>query len=425
MRAAGIYCRDCLASLPRDDATSDRCPSCRSPRLLKHEEIDQLSIPHIDCDAFYASIEKRDRPAVRDKPLIVGGGKRGVVATCCYVARTYGVRSAMPMFKALAACPQAVVIAPDMAKYTRIGRQIRALMRELTPLVEPISIDEAFLDLAGTEALHHANPALVLARFAKRIEDELGLTVSIGLSYCKFLAKIASDLDKPRGFTVIGRSEAKDFLASQPISLILGIGRSAEARLGRDGFRVMGDLQRRSEADLLRLYGAEGRRLWQLSQGLDTRQVNPDHVTKSLSAETTFETDVATEKDLVPILYALCEKVAGRLKHAELAGRSVTLKLKTADFELRTRTRSGLAPTQLPGRLFAPAHDLLAAEIDGTRFRLIGIAAGDLCPAADADLGDLVDTKVQRDKAEDRAIDAIRAKYGQGAIVKGIALRKR
>jgi len=329
------------------------------------------------------------------------------------------------MFQALAACPHAIVIAPDMAKYARVGRQIRVLMRELTPLVEPISIDEAFLDLAGTQALHRASPARVLAGFARHIESELGLTVSVGLSYCKFLAKIASDLDKPRGFTVIGKAEAKDFLKPRSLSLISGVGRSASAKLAHDGFRTMGDVQQRSEADMLRLYGAEGRRLWHLSQGVDARKVEPEHSVKSVSAETTFAADLATEKDLVPILYGLCEKVALRLKHAELAGRSITLKLKTADFKLRARSRSGLQPTQLPGRLFAPAHSLLQAEIDGTRFRLIGIAATDLCPASDADQGDLVDTKIRRDKAEDKAIDAIRAKFGHAAIVKGIALRNK
>jgi DNA polymerase-4 len=265
----------------------------------------------------------------------------------------------------------------------------------------------------------------VLATFAKRIESELGLTVSVGLSYCKFLAKIASDLDKPRGFSIIGKAEAMAFLSPRPISLLSGIGRSAEAKLAHDGFRTMGDLQHRGEADLIRLYGTEGRRLWRLAQGIDLRKVEPNRVTKSISAETTFTSDLAAEEDLVPILYGLCEKVALRLKRADLAGRSITLKLKTSDFKLRARSRSGLAATQLSGRLFAAARALLKGEIDGSHFRLIGIAAGDLCPSDDADQGDLVDTGIRRDKAQDAAIDAIRAKYGQGAIVKGIALRKR
>ncbi|HEY5226831.1 MAG TPA: DNA polymerase IV [Methylovirgula sp.] len=425
MGAAKAYCRDCLAVSVTEPRAAERCAACGSPRLLRHTEIDTLTIAHIDCDAFYATIEKRDAPHLRDKPLIVGGGRRGVVSTCCYIARTYGVRSAMPMFQALAACPHAVVIAPDMAKYVRIGQKIRSLMRELTPLVEPVSIDEAFLDLAGTQALHLASPALVLAAFAKRIEDDLGLTVSVGLSYCKFLAKIASDLDKPRGFAIIGQGEAMAFLAPRPVRLLSGIGGSTEAKLAHDGFRTIGELQHRSEADLARLYGAEGRRLWQLAQGIDVRSVEPDRAVKSISAETTFAADIAAEKDLIPILYGLCEKVALRLKRADLAARSITLKLKTSDFKLRARSRSGLPATQLPGRLFAPARALLKAEIDATRFRLIGIAAGDLCPADGADQGDLIDTNIRRDKAEDKAIDAIRAKYGQAAILKGIALRKR
>ncbi|HEY1736041.1 MAG TPA: DNA polymerase IV [Methylovirgula sp.] len=425
MAAAQTHCRDCLNSFISAAKRTERCPACHSPRLLRHAEIDTLAIAHIDCDAFYAAIEKRDAPHLRDQPLIVGGGKRGVVATCCYIARTYGVRSAMPMFKALALCPQAAVIRPDMAKYVRVGRDIRALMLELTPLVEPLSIDEAFLDLSGTEALHSAEPALVLAKFAKRIEDELGLTISVGLSYCKFLAKIASDLDKPRGFTMIGRSEAKEFLAERPVTLIFGIGRNAEERLARDGFCKIGDLQKRSEADLMRLYGQEGRRLWQLADGIDTRKVEPQRKTKSISAETTFDIDIAKEEELSPILYRLCERVSARLKKADLACRGVTLKLKAADFTLRTRALSGFAPTQLPGRLFAPSAKLLKNELDGTRFRLLGVAAGDLCPADLADRGDLVDTGVERDKAEDKAIDKIRDKFGAEAIVKGITLGKR
>ena len=195
-------CRDCLAE---SGPAAKRCLACGSPRLLAHPERDLLSIAHVDCDAFYAAVEKRDDPSLADKPVIIGGRKRGVVSTACYVARTYGVRSAMPMFKALKACPHAVVIKPNMQKYVAAGRAVQKLMLELTPLVEPVSIDEAFLDLSGTERLHHGSPARTLARLAKRIEDELGITVSIGLAPNKFLAKVASDLAKPRGFSIIGR----------------------------------------------------------------------------------------------------------------------------------------------------------------------------------------------------------------------------
>ncbi|MGP0060439.1 MAG: DNA polymerase IV [Beijerinckiaceae bacterium] len=415
------FCRDCFADLPR--RPGDRCAACGSPRLLAHAELPHLAIAHLDCDAFYAAVEKRDNPALRDKPLIVGGGKRGVVATCCYVARTYGIRSAMPMFKALAACPQAVVLPPDLTKYAAVGRQIRKLMTQLTPLVEPLSIDEAFLDLSGTEALHGMSPALTLARFARQIETEIGITVSIGLSYCKFLAKIASDLDKPRGFAVIGRNEAKAFLASKPTGLIWGVGRIAQERLARDGFRLIGDLQVRKESELVRLYGQEGRRLWRLAQGQDERRVEPEHAAKSLSAETTFECDLSTAEELIPILYRLSEKVAARLKRAQLSSRAITLKLKTANFRIRTRSRTGLAATQLSGRLFASARDLLLPELDGTKFRLIGLAAGELCPAAEADHGDLVDAGVAREKAAETAIDKLRAKFGPTAVVKGITFR--
>jgi DNA polymerase IV len=415
------FCRDCFASALQPKIA--RCFACGSPRLVVHFELPQLAIAHLDCDAFYAAVEKRDDPALRDKPLIVGGGKRGVVSTCCYVARTFGVRSAMPMFKALALCPQAIVLRPNMTKYAAVGREIRKMMTALTPLVEPMSIDEAFLDLSGTELLHGMSPALTLARFAKRVETEIGITVSIGLSYCKFLAKIASDLDKPRGFQLIGRNEAKTFLAGKPVGLIWGVGKIAQDRLARDGFRLIGDLQAREENDLLRLYGQEGQRLWRLAQGQDGRRVESEHSAKSISSETTFENDLSQADDLVPILYRLSERVAGRLKHAELASRSVTLKLKTADFKIRTRSRSGLPATQLSGRLFAAARDLLLPELDGARIRLIGLAANDLCPAVEADLGDLVDSAVAREKAAETAIDSLRAKFGPSAVVKGITLR--
>lgn len=421
----GAFCRDCLATQP---APTPRCRSCGSPRILDHPEIASLSIAHVDCDAFYAAIEKRDNPALCDRPVIVGGGKRGVVATACYVARTYGVHSAMPMFQALKACPNAAVIAPDMAKYARTARQIRALMQDLTPLVEPVSIDEAFLDLAGTAALHRASPAEVLARFARKVEAEIGISVSIGLSYCKFLAKIASDLDKPRGFSIIGRAEAESFLKPRPIGLIPGVGAKTQGRLARDGFRAMGDLQASVEAQLAARYGVEGRRLWRLARGIDARKVIVEREAKSISAETTFETDLAEFDDLAPILYRLCEKLSSRLKQAGFASGAVTLKLKTADFKTRTRVLSGIPATQLPKRLFAPARDLLARELAseraGARFRLIGIGATDLCAAAEADQGDLVDIGLAREEAEDKAIDALRAKFGAGAIVKGITLRK-
>jgi DNA polymerase-4 len=411
MTSADPLCRDCLTAAP---ARNGRCGACGSPRLLVHPERDALAIAHIDCDAFYAAIEKRDDPSLADKPLIVGGGKRGVVATCCYIARTYGVHSAMPMFKALAACPNAIVIRPDMQKYARVGREVRGLLFELTPLVEPLSIDEAFVDLTGTERLHRATAAETLVRFARRVEQEIGISVSIGLSYCKFLAKIASDFDKPRGFSVLGRTEAKAFLADKPVRLIWGIGKVSENRLAKDGFRTIGDLQRRSEIEVIKLLGTEG---------IDDRSVNPERDTKGISAETTFDADFSDAETLRPILFRLCEKVAKRLKAADLAGQSVTLKLKSSEFKLRTRSRSGLAATQLASRIFENADALLKPELDGTRYRLIGIGAGDLVDAAEADRGDLTgDAAIARVKSREAAVDALRDKYGAEAVVRGLAL---
>ena len=410
-------CRDCLATA---EIRARRCTSCGSPRIVNHDELEKLAIAHIDCDAFYAAIEKRDNPGLRDQPVIVGGGKRGVVSTCCYIARTYGVRSAMPMFKALDLCPDAIVIKPDMQRYAAVGRQVRAMMQDLTPLVEPISIDEAFLDLTGTERLHRASPALSLARLAIRIEKEIGINISVGLSYCKFIAKIASDLDKPRGFAIIGKAEAKSFLASKPVGLIWGVGKVAQERLARDGFRTIGDIQAREETDMLRMLGTEGQRLWRLANGIDTRRVSPEHETKGISSETTFDRDISSLEELAPILLALSEKVSSRMKAQGFAGTTVTLKLKTADFAIRTRARTLSEPTQLAGRIFEAARDMLAKETSGTKFRLIGVGLSGLCDPADADRGDLVNPNVPREKAKEAAMDALRAKFGKEAVVKGL-----
>jgi DNA polymerase-4 len=421
--ASRLFCRDCLtASAGKEGAR--RCPACGSPRLLAHPERDALAIAHVDCDAFYAAIEKRDDPSLRDKPVIVGGGRRGVVATCCYVARTFGVRSAMPMFKALDLCPDAVVIRPRMDHYVEAGRQVRAMMLDLTPLVEPLSIDEAFLDLSGTELLHRAPPALALARFAQDVEREIGISVSIGLSYCKFLAKIASDLDKPRGFAIIGREEARAFLAARPVGQLWGVGAVTEKRLAAEGFLTLGDIQAMDEVAFMRRLGAsEAQRLWRLANGRDDRPVSPDRETKSVSSETTFDTDVADPEALAGALFELCEKTSARLNAQEIGGLVVTLKLKTADFKLRTRSVTLHAPTQLAGRLFEAARALLVKEADGARFRLIGVGASSLRPAEECDRGDLADTRAAREKATETALDSLRDKFGAGAIMRGIAFR--
>lgn len=383
-------------------------------------ELDQLSIAHIDCDAFYAAVEKRDNPELQDLPVIIGGGQRGVVSTCCYIARIYGVRSAMPMFKAMEACPQAVVIKPNMEKYASIGKEIRERMRALTPLVEPISIDEAFLDLTGTERLHKAVPAEILARFIRDLETDIGISASVGLAPNKFLAKLASDLEKPRGFSVIGAAEAEVVLAAMPVGRIWGVGKVFQKKLEKDGIRTIGQLQEMDAAELARRYGSIGLRLARLSHGDDSRDVTPQRGAKSVSSETTFRTDISSFDTLRPILRNLSEKVSARLKKSELSGRGVTLKLKTADFKTITRARHLQDPTQLADRIFAAGEDLLAAETDGRRFRLIGIGVSDLETAAQADPQDLVDPHAERRKNAELAVDQLRDKFGKTAVELGL-----
>jgi DNA polymerase-4 len=390
--------------------------------VVAHPDLFALSVAHVDCDAFYASVEKRDRPELLTKPVIVGGGKRGVVAACCYIARTRGVRSAMPMFKALSACPDAVVIKPDMAKYVTEGRRIRAMMEALTPLVQPLSIDEAVLDLAGTQALHGASPAVVLARFAAAVERDVGVTVSIGLAANRLMAKLAAERDKPRGFSVIGADEAAAWLAPQPVSLLPGVGPAMAKRLQAAGFGTLGQLGALSPRDAAARFGEDGPALAARARGEDARRVDPDRETKSVSAETTFEGDIADREALEAVLWRLCEKLSARLREKALAAAGVTLKLKTASFATRTRAARLPQPTRLPDVLFDAARPLLAREADGTAFRLIGIGAQPLAAAEQADRGDLADPEAPRRAARWAAVESLRAKFGEGAVVRGRGL---
>jgi DNA polymerase-4 len=413
-------CRDCLTPFE----TGTRCPACRSPRIVAHAELFTLSIAHMDCDAFYASVEKRDHPELRDKPVIVGGAHRGVVSTCCYLARIKGVRSAMPMFQALKLCPEAVVVKPRGSHYAAVSKEIRAFMEELTPQVEPLSLDEAFLDLTGTERLHHAPPAVLLARLLKRMEDELGLTGSVGLSHNKFLAKVASDLDKPRGFSVIGRADTAAFLRGKPVRMIWGVGQAMQATLEAAGIRTFDDLLRWERKDLDRRFGSMGGRLWHLARGEDHRRINPHEPMKSISAETTFDEDTADRDLLDGHIFRLAERVADRAKARDLAGLTVTLKLRRRDFSLLTRSHRLREATQIADRLYRAAADLMAAVAEPGPFRLIGVGLSDLVPGREADLtGDLLDPAAARRAGAERAADKIRARFGRKAIVKGRALR--
>jgi len=414
------FCRDC--DWQGGDAAGASCPACRSERVLRHPELAELAIAHVDCDAFYATIEKRDNPALADKPVLVGGAKRGVVSAACYIARRYGIRSAMPMYKALEACPHAVVVAPDMAKYSRVGRAVREMMGTRTPLVEPLSVDEAFLDLSGTEGVHGGSPARSLAGLARQIEDEIGITVSVGLSYNKFLAKIASDLDKPRGFALIGQAEAADFLADKPVGLLWGVGAALQKRLARDDIYRIGELRNIAEAELVRRYGVIGTRLSRFARGIDGRAVKPGRRAKSVSSETTFNEDIRALDQLTAKLWIQCDRVARRMRKSSLIGRTATLKLRRADFTILTRSRTLPAPTQLADTLVQAVLPLLEREADGRYFRLIGVGLSGLDGAGNAPQADLFGAHDARAAALEKTVDALRDRFGAAAPVKGRAL---
>ncbi len=412
-------CRDCLGT---DVVDARRCAACGSPRVVVHGELDALNIAHLDCDAFYASVEKRDRPELRDLPVIVGGGKRGVVSTCCYIARQYGVRSAMPMFKALKACPEAVVIKPDFSKYKTASRAIFDKVRALTPLVQTLSLDEAWIDLAGTARLNGGPPAFQLIRLQQQIERDVGLTVSIGLSANRFLAKIASDIDKPRGFTVIGQTEAVAFLASRPVSILPGVGPVFARTLASDGYRTIRDLAVADQKALAARYGEHGLRLHALAHARDNRRVDPESERKGMSCETTFNDDLTALTDLENVLWPLCDRLAAQARREGVAGRVLTLKLRKTDFKILTRRRTLVEPTQTARAVFAQAREMLGKEI-GPPYRLIGVGLSDLIEPSDVAADLFGSTEARALKAE-QAIDALRDKFGKKAVTTGRGMGK-
>ena len=380
-------CRECCEIVAGTPAV---CTLCGSSRQLPHLEIETLTIAHIDCDAFYASVEKRDRPELRDRPLIVGhAGGRGVVTTACYIARRFGVRSAMPMFKAIEACPEAVILPPDMAKYKTVSLAIRDIFLAATDIIEPVSLDEAYLDL--DEAHRHDGPtaASALAWIAKRVVREVGITVSIGLAPNKFLAKLASEMQKPAGFSVIGRAEATRLLAPMSIRKINGVGPATANRMEAMGLATIGDLQALTTQDIAARFGSFGRRLALYAHGHDDRHVTPSRPTKSISAEDTFARDIADEAQLIAAASPMAQRVAAALTRKGLAGQTVVLKLKTSDFKILTRHLRLATPTQRGELIQRAAETLICREADGRTFRLIGVGMSDLCAAAEADPPDL------------------------------------
>jgi len=419
--AARGFCRDCLKEVSAGDR---RCKACGSPRLIRHPELHELSIAHIDCDAFYAAVEKRDDPELRDKPVIVGGAVRGVVSTACYIARIKGVKSAMPIFQARKLCPEAVIVRPNLAKYAEAGQKVRALMNEVTPLVQPVSIDEAFLDLSGTTRLHGMSPALTLARLIQKIEKDVGVTASVGLSHNKFLAKMASDMQKPRGFSVIGKAETLAILAERPVGAIWGVGKAMQERLAKQGIERISQLQGMELGDLMKRFGGMGQRLYYLSRGLDWRPVATGDEAKTISAETTFNEDLSAYTDLESELWRLCQKVSRRAKKSGFVGHAVTLKLKDTKFASRTRATSLRDASNMAHVLFEAGKQLLRHEADGTSFRLIGVGISRLEETQAAPAMTLDPKQDQLTKAE-LAMDTIRGKFGHAAVDKGLAFRSK
>lgn len=395
---------------------------CHSSRLITHPELTSLSIAHVDCDAFYCSVEKRDNPDLREKPVIVGGGRRGVVSAACYHARIYGVHSAMPMFKALKLCPDAVVVSGDMSKYAYEGARIREMMRDLTPLVEPLSIDEAFLDLSGTQRIHNQSPAQSLIDLQNKVLKEIGVTVSVGLSYNKFLAKTASDLDKPNGFAIIGKAEALDFLADKPVNFIYGVGPSFARSLNKVGIRTIADVRRQSDKSMAERFGDMGLHLARLARAEDHRPVKSTSKRKSVSAETTFNDDISDIEELKDKLWQVCQKTADRSKAKNLAGKVVTLKLKTKQFESITRRRTLPQPIQLADAIFRTCVPLLEKEANGRKFRLIGAGISGLSTPV-GDSGDLLDPGAVKRGIAERATDKAREKFGKDAVMTGRGYR--
>ena len=381
-------CRDCgwLARLvlPAPKA----CPRCGAARLLGHAELAGLAIAHVDCDAFYASVEKRDRPDLADEPVIVGGGARGVVLTCCYVARRFGVRSAMPMVQALRLCPDATVIRPDMEKYRGESRRIRELMLALTPKVEAVSLDEAYLDLGESERAEP--PARTLARLALQVERQVGVTISIGLAPNKMLAKIASDLGKPRGFCVIGAGDAQAVLGPMKVSALPGVGPVTAQKLEALGYRTILDLRRAKPDELVHRFGRWGERLARHALGEDQRRVGTGRGRSvTIGAERTFARDLTDYESIAAELETLCARVAERLARADLAAGSLTLKLKRFDRQISTHACRLHDPTMRAETILRAVAPVLKRALDGTAYRLVGVTAHDLVSGRRADPPDL------------------------------------
>ena len=383
---------------------------------------------HVDMDAFFASVEIKKQPALRGRPVIVGGGQRGVVAAASYEARRYGVRSAMSMSQALRRCPGAIVLPPDRAAYSAASAQVMGILRDITPLVEPLSLDEAFLDVAGAVRMH-GRPGLIAAAIRARVAEQLELTCSVGIAPTKFVAKLASARCKPDGMLVVPAAGVLDFLHPLPVTALWGVGDRTAESLHRLGVRTIGDLAVLPYDTLRRAVGGAGaEHLAALAQGVDPRPVQPHEVEKSISADRTLDEDLTADADVRRELLRLAEEVGSRVRSRGFAARTVGIKIRFADFRTVTRVRTLPTWTQSTGEIFETAVELYAGlGLDRPRIRLVGVKAESLCDADSvAEQLTLDVTGEQRDTAPrssaDRAVDAARARFGPAAVRPGSLL---
>ncbi|MGP1273128.1 MAG: DNA polymerase IV [Phycisphaerales bacterium] len=387
------------------------------------------AILHADMDAFFASVEQRDNPALRGRPVLVGGaGKRGVVAAASYEARAFGCRSAMPVAVALRLCPDAVVVGGGFDKYKEASRAVFEIFESVTPLIQPLSIDEAFLDVTGSVRAV-GEPVEIAKLIRRRVLDETRLTVSVGVAPNKFLAKLASDMDKPDGLTVIPAGRAQDILDPLPVSRIFGVGGAAERKLARLGARTIRDLRLLPVSVVAQQLGSFGERIHQLAHGIDDRPVTPDRTARSVGHEQTFGEDLTNPDDVRAVLLGQAEQVGRRLRAKGRRARTVTVKIRFGDFQTITRAETLGRATDDTQAIYALARSLFDAwAASGFRpVRLIGVSTSQLTDAAEPDQPGLFDDPSVHEKRRgvDAAFDAISAKFGPRAITRAGALKKR
>jgi DNA polymerase-4 len=382
-------------------------------------------ILHVDMDAFYASIEQRDNPSLRGKAVVVGGGSnRGVVAAASYESRAFGVRSAMPMAEARRRCPDLVRVAPRMAHYQDVSREIFAVFKEFTPVVEGLSLDEAFLDVTSSRRLFGSGRRIALA-VKDRIRERTGLTASVGVATNKLVAKIASDLDKPDGLVVVMADQVHDVLDPLPVSVIPGIGRRTLARLDAIGIRTIAELRRAPDRRLEPVFGRFTGKAREHASGIDERPVVTSRREKSISNEQTYDVDLCDRRDMERELLRLTERTAGRLRKAALFAGTVQIKIRQSDFRTFTRQQQLKPPGNGTDQIYALARDLLAAWLSGnpdSRIRLLGVGCSSLAPAEQPDLFGDGDSGQASDF--DRAIDEIRDRFGSDSVARARTLHR-